>query len=367
MVIETVKKMNIKVCTPKESREYEIFIKNGLIFRVSKILKKYIHDSNLIILTNNKVKRLWLKHLTESLDKYGQKYHIISIPDGEKYKEFDTYRRITNRLTSLHIDRHATFLTFGGGVVGDLGGFVAATYKRGIRLVHVPTTLIAQIDSSIGGKVAIDLKEGKNLVGAFYHPALVITDPQLLTTLNNKEFINGLFEAVKIALVSNPALFEYMLRNFPGIIKRQRTVINKLVYQCALEKVKIVEKDPYDNDLRMILNFGHTFGHALETAGEYKKLSHGEAVGWGMLLAFRLSEIAGFSHPGEFDNPRHLIGQLLSSRSLPKIKAEILWNVMSHDKKAIHNRMRFVLLKKIGRPLIKSVTKKQFIKALELL
>jgi 3-dehydroquinate synthase len=224
--------------------------------------------------------------------------------------------------------------------------------------------LIAQIDSSVGGKTGINLAEGKNLLGTFYNPGCICIDPDVLSTLDDKQFRNGLFEAIKIALVRNPKLFSYIYTNRAGILRRQTKVINKLVYSCALEKAKIVEEDPYEKSTRMILNLGHTFGHALETAGKYRKFGHGEAVGWGLLLAFILSERFKSGDGSRFDIPRKLIYSMLDKRKLLKLNPDNLWQTMSCDKKVKNNKVRFVLLPDIGKAVIKEINKNQFQKAL---
>ena len=356
--------MNIKILSGNNQNSYTLIIKPGAINDIGKIIKRSKIAGALIILTNNKIKRLWFSDLKRSLTKSSIDYNLIIIPDGERYKSIDTYKYIISKLAEYKVDRYATLLTFGGGVIGDLGGFVASTYKRGMNLIHVPTTLVAQIDSSIGGKTGINLAEGKNLLGTFYNPVCVCIDPNILSTLDDNQFRNGLFEAIKVALVSNPQLFSYIMKNYTDILNRQNGVINKLVYQCALEKTRIVEEDPFEKSTRMILNFGHTFGHALETRAGYRKLGHGEAVGWGMLLAINLSEILKQSDNGGFNIPRDLVHDLLGKKGLLKTNPDDLWQTMSLDKKNRNNKVRFVLLRDIGQAIIKEINKNQFQKAL---
>jgi 3-dehydroquinate synthase len=290
---------------------------------------------------------------------------LIVIPDGEKYKTLKSYDQIISRMIDLKIDRYSALLTFGGGVIGDLGGFVAAGYMRGIDLIHIPTTLLAQIDSSIGGKTAVDHPHGKNLIGAFYFPRMVITDPNLLTTLNDKEFSNGLFEAIKVSLIANRKLYNFIRDNLDQIKKRRKKALEYLVSGCVGEKIRIVNKDPYDNGIRMILNFGHTFGHALEVSGQYRRISHGEAVGWGMLVAMKLSAaLTGFDLAGNNDI-YDMIKNLLPKRNFGSLGQEKLWQTISLDKKVKNRKVRFVLLKKTGQPVIREVDKKAFLKAAE--
>ncbi|UCD18368.1 MAG: 3-dehydroquinate synthase [Candidatus Zixiibacteriota bacterium] len=359
--------MIIDVKTYPPNGSYRIHVKRGIFKFAGRILSQLNPGGKLVVLTSRRIRKLWLDDLEKSLRLFGMNCMCITIADGEKYKNFDTYKKIITQLTAYHIDRYSTLLTLGGGVIGDLGGYVAATYKRGINLVHVPTTLIAQIDSSIGGKVAIDLERGKNLIGSFYNPGYVLTDPDLLCTLSDREFINGLFEAIKIALVSNPELFISIRNNLNKLLKRRKTVVYDLVRQCVCEKVKVVEADPYDLNLRAILNFGHTFGHALETRGGYKAISHGQAVGWGMLLAFNLSSVIGRGRQENFAGPIRLLRRLLSDKKPGRINGAEIWETMRHDKKAQNGQVQFILLEKIGRPVIAEINRRQFIKALEML
>jgi 3-dehydroquinate synthase len=341
-----------------------IFIGRGILSEAARLIKSSSKNGKAVILTDRRVKRLWLDKLQNYFNRYKVHYQVIVLPQGEKYKSFDTYRLIIDKLVTLGLDRHSTLVTFGGGVIGDLGGFVAATYKRGIRLIHIPTTLIAQIDSSIGSKVAIDLPEGKNLIGTYYYPDFVITDTDILSTLSIRDYHNGLYEAIKISLVNDAALYKFIKLNLDKILGRKRIITDTLVKQCINDKIMIVEKDPFDYNARMILNFGHTLGHALETTNAYKLLSHGEAVGWGMLLALHLSESSGLCRNDSLKGPYRMIEKLLRGKRFKKFDGTDLWCIISNDKKKKGNQVRFVLLSRIGRPVIKKVDRKEFLEAL---
>ncbi len=357
--------MIIRVVQNSKKESYEVLVERGLIHEAGGVIADQLIGQKVFIISNRLVKKLWYNKFDKSLRKAGISSHLILIGDGERYKDFRTYNHIISQLLSYKADRHSTLIAFGGGVIGDLTGFVAATYMRGINLIHIPTTLIAQIDSGIGGKTAIDSDRAKNMIGAFYNPSMVLIDPDMLRTLSGRDYLNGLFEAIKIAMVSNKNLYGFISSNMPKIKRRNKNTLEKLVLRCAREKIKIIQKDPLDKGLRMILNFGHTFGHALETSGNYKTMTHGKAVGWGMLLALRLSVLSGLNSQDNFDRPEKIIRNLLGGRRPGNLNVDKLWNTIRHDKKAEDNQIRFVLLKNIGYPIIKNIDKRLFVKALE--
>ncbi len=357
--------MKIKVEHKAKTESYEVLIKSDLLNEAGKVISKKITGEKVFIITNRRVKKLWYNNLNKSLQKAGIKSQLILIGDGEQYKTFRTYNHIISRLTAYKANRQSTLIAFGGGVIGDLTGFVAATYMRGIDLIHIPTTLIAQIDSSIGGKTAIDSAMAKNMIGSFYNPSLVLTDPNILRTLSEQDYFNGLFEAVKIAMVSNKRLYRFISSNITAIRRRNKIILEELVLRCAREKIKIIQKDPLDKGRRIILNFGHTFGHALETSGGYKTMTHGEAVGWGMLLAIRLSVLSGVGRENSFDRPENIIRNLLTGRNLRNLNVDQLWKTICLDKKSKDNQIRFVLLKNIAYPVVGNIDKKLFVRALE--
>jgi 3-dehydroquinate synthase len=355
--------MKIKVDFGNRDISYNIEIKSYLLDSIGKILQKKRNYSKIVILTNEIVFPLWYKKLNLSLSNAGHKIEVIVIPDGEKQKCIKTYNQIISQMLKDKIDRYSALIPLGGGVIGDLGGYIASTYMRGIDLIHVPTTLVAQIDSSIGGKLAIDHPQAKNIIGNFYNPAQVFTDPNILSTLNDREFRCGLFEAIKIALVSSQKLYAFITENFDSILNRKKRIIQKLVTDCVQEKVMIVKQDPFDQNRRMILNFGHTFGHALETASNYRKISHGEAVGWGMLLALHISDILKIFDLQKNRNMYVLIRNMLNIRDLKKLDPEQIWKTILLDKKARDGNARFILLKKAGKPVMQVVSKRTFMKA----
>jgi len=224
--------MNIKIPSNTRDNNYSIRIKSGLLPEFGQIIKKLVND-NIVILTNRTVYKLWYNKLNRSLKSAGIKPKLIVIPDGERYKNNTTCQKIISRMLELGVNRHSALVALGGGVIGDLGGFAASTFMRGIRLIHVPTTLIAQVDSSIGGKVAIDHSMAKNMIGAFYNPKIVLSDPAILETLPKKEYINGLFEVIKISMVKNDKLYDYISDSIDKIINREGKAVEFLVIESA--------------------------------------------------------------------------------------------------------------------------------------
>src|SRR6202521_1605749 len=219
--------------------------------------------------------------------------HVHLFDDAESEKNLQSVEGLAQSLVSAGADRHALIVAVGGGVVGDVGGFVAASYLRGVSLVQVPTTLVAQVDSALGGKTGVNLPEGKNLVGAFYPPRLVLADPDTLSTLPLREYRSGLYEVIKYGVIGDTRLFQFLERNIERVIRRDAPALNYVIPRCIRAKASVVSRDERESGLREILNFGHTFAHALETATGYRRYLHGEAVGWGMIAASRLAQAIG--------------------------------------------------------------------------
>lgn len=353
--------------TTSRKEHCRIMINRGLLERAGEIIKKKSGNRKLFIITDANVKRLHYGTLRASLVKSRLKYELISFSAGERSKNLATYNHIISQLLKKSADRHSILVAFGGGVTGDLAGFAAATYMRGIELIQIPTTLVGQIDSSIGGKVAVDNEMAKNLVGSFHSPSLIITDPNLLSTLAKKEFLNGLFEAIKIALVQNCSLYKFIKDNLTAIIRRDPRPLEQLIRRCVKEKAKIVTADPFDLNVRAILNFGHTFGHALESVGGYKQIMHGEAIGRGMLVALRLSQLKEKLLASHVLEAGGIINNAFGQRYIKTPDPDKLWEIMIHDKKAESGRVRFILLKDIGKPVVRPVSKQLFIKALKMI
>ena len=245
--------------------------------------------------------------------------------------------------------RSADVAIIGGGVVGDVAGFVAASYLRGVALVHVPTTLVAQVDSAIGGKTGVNLPEGKNLVGAFYPPRVVLVDPNVLNTLPIREYSSGLYEVIKYGIIGDPQLFHYMEQNLRAVCGRENTTLDWVIPRCIQAKADVVTRDEREAGVREYLNFGHTFGHAFEVATRYRVFRHGEAVAWGMMAAALLGVGLGKTSPFDAALMIRLISQVGALPALPKIPARRLLEWMRSDKKTRRGHLRFVVSPKIGR------------------
>lgn len=273
----------------------------------------------------------------------------ILFNDAESAKNLETVAGICRKLTRASADRRCVIVAVGGGVVGDVAGFVAASYLRGVRLVHVPTTLVAQVDSAIGGKTGVNLPEGKNLVGAFYPPQFVIADPDLLRTLPERQFRSALYEVIKYGVIGDVELFQFLERDLGVVLRRDPEALDWIIRRCVRAKAGVVSKDEKESGLRQILNFGHTFGHALEAATKYRRFLHGEAVGWGMLTATFAS--LAMRRIGERGALRiaELIVKVGPLPGWGGIAEGHILESMKSDKKAHGGRVRWVLPQRVGK------------------
>jgi 3-dehydroquinate synthase len=272
----------------------------------------------------------------------------ILVPDGERHKAFQTCTRIYDALLRAGADRATGLVTFGGGVIGDMAGFAAATYLRGIRLAHVPTTLLAQVDAAIGGKVGVNLPGGKNLVGAFYQPSAVVIDPAVLSTLPRREFRAGLYEVIKYGVACDARLFEQVSRDLKLLTRRDTSALAPVIASCCRIKGEIVAADERESGARRVLNFGHTVGHALEAATRYRRLLHGESVGYGMLAACAIASRRGALPAADREIIAGVIAQLGPLPPLNDLSAAALIEFTQHDKKVHAGRLHFVLPVGIG-------------------
>jgi len=320
-----------------------------------------------LIISHSVIERLHGRKLTESLKKAGYSVKVINVPVGEKSKSALCALNLLKQISEYDVNKKLFIIALGGGVVGDLAGFVAAIYKRGIPYIQVPTTLLAQIDSSIGGKTAIDLPTGKNLVGAFYQPRLVFADTQVLKTLSQRQIRNGLAEAIKYGIIGDVKLFNYIEANHQKFLNGEIEVLNFIVRRCAAIKAQVVSEDEKETkNIRTILNFGHTVGHAVEAASRYDQYHHGESVGLGMRVAARISVGMGLLNSSQ----EGCINQLISSVGLPEkivgVRLAKIMDLMRHDKKFIAGRNRFVLVPKIGQvKVVDDIPEKIIIQAIQ--
>ena len=333
------------------SNSYEMRVGAGLLARTGLWLKEKGFSGKAVIITDATVKDLYGDALSQGLTNAGFKVTTLEVPAGEEQKSLETAGRLYHELTSAHAERTTLILALGGGVIGDLAGFVAATYMRGVPLIQIPTTLLAQVDSSIGGKVAVDHGQLKNTIGVFYQPRLVISDIDTLKTLPATELANGLAEVIKSAAIRNKVFFSYLESTLGRIKSLDVAVLEETVFQTAGIKAEIVEKDEKDLGLRSILNYGHTIGHAVESASDFQ-LQHGKAVAIGMTAAARISNRIGILDGNEVVRLKNIIEKAGLPTEMPDLKMEDIISAMKHDKKVLQDKVRFVLLKSIGNAFI---------------
>src|SRR5262249_2673217 len=272
----------------------------------------------------------------------------ILVPDGERFKQLSTVARIYDALVRANADRATTLVTFGGGVIGDMAGFAAATYLRGVAVVHVPTTLLAQVDSAIGGTVAGNHPQGKNLIGAFHQPHAGVVDPLALGTLPRREFRAGLYEIIKYGMTSSASLFDRVGRERKAIFARAPEALTPIIAESCRIKADVVVTDERETGLRRILNFGHTAGHAIEAITKYRRFRHGETVGYGMLVAAELARARGALAEPDRKRPADLIASLGPLPPIADLSATQMLEAMQHDKKVVAGRLHFVLPTAIG-------------------
>ncbi len=333
------------------SDSYEIHIGSGLLMQAGHQLKESGFAGKLAIVTTPTVKRLYGDALKRNLSGEGFRTAILLVPEGEEQKSLETAGRLYHELTDLHAERTTPLLALGGGVIGDLTGFVAATYLRGVPLIQMPTTLLAQVDSSIGGKVAVNHGRLKNMVGAFYQPRLVISDIGTLRSLAPAELGDGLAEVIKYAVIKDSEFFTYLESNLDKIKSLNAEALEEVVFRSSEIKARVVEEDEKDWGIRNILNYGHTVGHAIEAVSDFE-VRHGGAVAIGMVAAARISSKLGMFDKGELDRLKDIIERAGLPTEIPPLKVESIVQAMKHDKKVRGGRIRFVLPKSIGEVFI---------------
>ena len=338
-----MRKIEVKL----ENRSYEILIGSGLLRQAGNWLKEIGPSDKLAIITNPVVQRLYGNILKEGLLGDGFKVTVLLVADGEEQKSLDVAGRLYAELTSAYTERATPILALGGGVIGDLAGFVAATYLRGVPLVQIPTTLLAQVDSSIGGKVAVNHGQLKNKIGAFYQPRLVISDMATLKTLPAKEFANGMSEVIKSAVIQDSEFFTFIETNLDKIKELDDATMEEVVFRSARIKAEVVTKDELDLGLRNILNFGHTVGHAIETVSDFR-VEHGQAIAVGMLAAARIAQRLGLFESGELTRLKGVIAGAGLPTEMPNLDTKRIVQAIKHDKKIVAGKVRFVLPRAIG-------------------
>jgi len=333
-------------------RSYPIHIGSGLLARAD-LLAPYATNRRIAIVTNRTVAPLYLESVKSTLA--GHQPVEIVLPDGEEQKTLPVLSRIFDELVAAHCDRSTLLIALGGGVIGDMAGFAAACYQRGIPFVQIPTTLLAQVDSSVGGKTGVNHPRGKNMIGAFYQPQAVVIDTDTLQTLPDRELRAGAAEIIKYGLIRDPAFFEWLERNLERLLGRDAdTLVYAIERSCRL-KAEVVALDERESGLRAVLNFGHTFGHALETGLGYGAWLHGEAVAAGMVLAADLSRRLGWLAAEELARIEAIVARAGLPVVLPAaLDAARMRELMALDKKVAGGRLRLVLLKRIGHAVMTS-------------
>jgi len=327
-------------------KSYPIYIGCNLLSQKS-LFEDHISGQQVMIVTNSTVAPLYLDMVTKSLDKFTVK--VVILPDGEQYKTLETTNLIFDALLQEKFDRSATLIALGGGVVGDITGFAAASYQRGINFIQVPTTLLSQVDSSVGGKTGVNHELGKNMIGAFYQPQVVIIDVDTLSTLSDREYSAGMAEVIKYGLLGNIEFLSHVEANIDSIMARDKSLIIDLVYRSCKDKSIIVSQDEFERGKRALLNFGHTFGHGIENTFGYGIYLHGEAISIGMYMASMLSQFEGKLSQTDVDRVQSILSKANLPTSISKaIKSEKLIQAMSVDKKAVDGNLRLVLLNSLG-------------------
>ena len=334
-------------------RSYPIYVGDGLLQRAGELLSP-LASRRAIIVTNPVVAQHYLSRLQGTLSGAAVDNEVVVVPDGEAHKDWAALYDIHTRLLQLNAERSTVLIALGGGVIGDLAGFAAATYQRGIPLVQIPTTLLAQVDSSVGGKTAINHPLGKNMIGAFYQPQAVISDTATLATLPDREYRSGIAEVIKYGAIRDLALFEWFEANMERLVARDPQAITHAVIESCRIKAEIVAADERETGERALLNFGHTFGHAIETATGYGAWLHGEAVAAGMVLASRLSVLTSGLPSREAERVVQLVRRAGLPIEPPSLGLSTWLESMARDKKVERGAVRFVVLETLGRAAIRS-------------
>jgi 3-dehydroquinate synthase len=336
-----------KISVRSASGKYEVLCGRGVLRELPRVVSRVGQKGAVFVISSPRVWKHWGGRVERLLG--AARHSTILIDDGESAKNLSTVERACRDLVRAGADRGALVVAVGGGVVGDVAGFVAASYARGVGIIHVPTTVVAQVDSAIGGKTGVNLPEGKNLVGAFYPPRGVLADPELLSTLPPREFRSGIYEIIKYGVIGDARLFRFLEKGLEKVLRRERASLDFVIERSIAQKARVVSEDERESGLREILNFGHTFAHALESVTRYRKYLHGEAVGWGMIAAARLAVTTGMFSSRDAERVESLtarVGPLPAWLAIPPAR---FMAAMQADKKTRAGRLRFVLPERIGR------------------
>lgn len=337
-----------------KENSYDIIIGHHILSSLGSYLKKLNLGKDSVIITHPFLKKTYGPTIEGSLKKQGFSIKFIEVPPGESSKSAPKAFEVIEQIARYDIYKSVFIAALGGGVIGDLAGFVASCYKRGVPYIQIPTTLLAQIDSAIGGKTGVDLKVGKNLAGAIYQPKLVFSDTAVLKTLDKRQIKNGMAEAIKYGIIDDADLFKFISRNLNNILNLDDAAMTHLIAACSRIKAKVVHLDEKETKgIRTILNFGHTVGHAVEAAGKFDRYHHGEAVALGMRIAAEISLNLKLVNQKEVDAINRLISQTGLPEKIQGLQLNNILSAMTHDKKFIEGKNRFVLVNKIGKVVVK--------------
>jgi len=342
-------------------RGYDIKIGDGVLSELGNLCLARGLGSRAAVISNEIIGKHYRTQVVDALTSAGVRVDYVEIPDGEQFKNSDTLNRVYDGLIASGLGRDSFLVALGGGVIGDLAGFAAATYLRGIPVVQVPTTLLAQVDSSVGGKTGINHPLGKNLIGAFHQPSLVVIDTNTLATLPEREYRSGLAEVAKYGAVCDKRFFEFLSANAKKLVSREKNILQEAIKRSCMTKAAVVERDETEGGYRAVLNYGHTFAHAVECLTGYCRYLHGEAVAIGMVQAARLSDSRGYAGRNDTESIIGLLSVLGLPMSLPRFSAEKYHDVMIKDKKTRSDGILFVFNKGIGDCVIEKVTDWNFL------
>ncbi|OIO69859.1 MAG: 3-dehydroquinate synthase [Zetaproteobacteria bacterium CG_4_9_14_3_um_filter_49_83] len=347
------------------NRSYDIHTESKCLTGIGEAMRQLFPTAErCMVISNEIVAPLYLSSVEQSLRQATWQVFTHILPDGERYKTIETWSGIMDALMDSKLSRNEPVLALGGGVVGDMVGFAASCYRRGVPFVQIPTTLLAQVDSSVGGKTAVSHPHGKNMIGAFYQPKLVWIDPEVLQTLDKRQLRAGLAEVIKYGAIWDAKFFEYICDQADALQSLEAESISQVIFESCRFKAEIVMQDETEQGARALLNLGHTFGHAIESLTHYRQYLHGEAVAIGMLMAARLSEQLGYAASGIENEVKKSIEALGLPTEPPCFTAEQWLDAMGHDKKNIGSRIRYILLKKIGDAFIAEDVKDSDIRSL---
>ncbi len=356
----------IRIPIQTRTKSYDVLIEQGLLRSAASHLRETLPTArHFVIVTAAPIRRHWGKPLLDSFASDGARVDVIEMLDGESRKTLSTVDDLSTHLVKLKADRNTVLIALGGGVVGDVTGFLAGIYMRGIRFAQIPTTFLAQVDSSVGGKTGVNLKVGKNLVGVFKQPELVLVDTEVLSSLPDREYRSGLYESLKAGVIRNPQIFEFMEQNREKLLAKHPGSLEWLVAESVRLKAEVVGQDEEEHGLRKILNFGHTIGHALEAETSFKVFLHGEAVAWGMVAA-ALIAVGMQKTPAEA--AQRIIRQVLAYAPLPKVdvRPKAIFRRLANDKKTLDGQVHFILPREIGQvEVVTDVPERAVLQAVE--